>query len=417
MTDSQRVPLVLVGGLADVPVRLVADRLCGTDRATAYVHHDLRRIDDGVVRRHIRLGACEHLATLQLAHGCVSCTLREDLLPLLRGLARQPEVRRIVVRLDAAMAPERVCRELHNGVVDDVPVLDDMEIEAVVTALDQSTWFAAATGDDSLREHGLHGGPDDDRTLAQLAVAQVEFADVVVLAGTAPDAWTAARTGAVLERLAPSAALLELSGVDAESVRAAAPPDSPHGLPRDPHGWLVQGEPPLQPDCGVELLTFEAQRPFHPLRLHEAIDVLLDGVVRTRGRAWVASRPDEMFWIESAGGGLGIRHAGPWLASPHGPAWEDVSAERRTVAALRWHPVWGDRAQELVILTHRADPAELEQALRHALLTDRELADGREAWARYPDPFGTWHTDPCDDAGSAAEREALDVPARPDELP
>jgi len=48
------------------------------------------------------------LTVLELAHGCVSCTLREDLLPLLRRLARRPEVTRIVVRLDEAMEPEPV---------------------------------------------------------------------------------------------------------------------------------------------------------------------------------------------------------------------------------------------------------------------------------------------------------------------
>ncbi len=55
--------------------------------------------------------------------------------------------------------------------------------------------------------------------------------------------------------------------------------------------------------------------PFHPGRLHEAIDDLLDGVVRVRGRAWLASQPDAVVWIESAGGGLGVGNAGRWLAA------------------------------------------------------------------------------------------------------
>lgn len=147
-------------------------------------------------------------------------------------------------------------------------------------------------------------------------------------------------------------------------------------------------------DCGVGLLSFTAPRPFHPKRLHEAIDVLLDGVVRTRGRAWVASQPDVAFWIESAGGGLGIGHAGPWLDSPDGPEWTDVSPERRTLASLRWDPVWGDRAQEIVVVTDEATPEEVEAALRGALLTDDEMS---EDWSSYDDPFGDWHEEPCED--------------------
>lgn len=410
MTDPHRVPLVLLSGLAADAVRLLADRFTADSPATALVHHDLRHVDDGVVRRRVRLGSAERIEAVALDHGCVSCTLRRDLLPLLRALSRRPEVERIVVRLDEAMEPEFVCRELHTALVDDAPVIDDLEVEAVITAVDQASWFTDATGERTLHEAGLDGGPDDDRTLAQVAVAQAEFADVLVLAGAAPDAWTAARTGAVLQRLAPRAAMLGLSGSGAARLLGTVPGRGHRGMPRDLHGPLVTGQPPLDADCGVTLTMFTAQRPFHPQRLHDALDVLLDGVVRTRGRAWLAGRPDDHLWIESAGGGLGIRLAGRWLDSPHAPAWEDVSPERRTLAALRWDPVWGDRVQELAVLSHRADPVVIDHELRRALLTDDELAAGPEAWRGYPDPFGTGHDEPCDDSSGAEPASTGDLP-------
>jgi G3E family GTPase len=199
---------------------------------------------------------------------------------------------------------------------------------------------------------------------------------------------------------------VELSRTDVAGLYAAVPADARRGEVGDMHGALLRGQPPLHPDCGIELLVFTAQRPFHPERLHDAIDLLLDGVVRTRGRAWVASQPDVAFWIESAGGGLGIGHAGPWLASPGGPDWAEVSPERRTLASLRWDPVHGDRAQELVVVTDQAAPEEIEQALLGALLTDEELAEGETAWRDYPDPFGEWHEDPCEDTETEADRHA-----------
>jgi hypothetical protein len=70
---------------------------------------------------------------------------------------------------------------------------------------------------------------------------------------------------------------------------------------------------------------------------------------------------------------------------------------------LGWHPRFGDRAQDVAVLSHDADPAGIEAALAAALLTDAELAAGEEAWRALPDPFGWWHTDPCDPpAGLAA---------------
>ena len=415
MTHHPRVPLVLVSGLAPGPNAELAELLRAAGPGTAVVHHDLREIHSGVVRRRLRLGEDDELTVLELAHGCVSCTLREDLLPLLRRLARRPEVSRIVVRLDEAMEPEPVSWAIRNVLVGDHPVSDDVDLRAVLTVVDCVTWLADATGDEVLAERNLQGSPEDERTVAQVALAQVEFADVLVLAGAATDAWSAAKGAAVLDRVAPSIPRVELARVDGHSVLDAVPANARRGEVTDMHGALLRGEPPLHADCGIALLAFTARRPFHPERLHDALDVLLDGVVRTRGRVWVASQPDVAFWIESAGGGLGIGHAGPWLAAPDGPAWTDVSPERRTLASLRWDPVHGDRAQELVVVTDHATPDEIEAALLGALLTDEELADGAEAWLRYPDPFGDWHEEPCEDTETDPARHDATAANRKDD--
>ncbi|MGC7099726.1 ribosome hibernation factor-recruiting GTPase MRF [Amycolatopsis lurida] len=408
MTEDLRIPLTLIGGLAPGASAALADRLRAGEPGTAVVHHNLRRIHEGVVTRRLQLGGRDQLTVLELAHGCVSCTLRQDLLPLLRKLSRLPEVRRIVVRLDEAMEPEPVCWALEHTLVGDRPVLDDVRVEAVAAVLDRATWLTDVTGDDTLDERGLLASPEDERTLAQVGIAQVEFADVLVLDGDAPDAWSAAKTAAVLDRLAPAAARLELATTT--EVRDAVPAGARRGEVTDMHGPLLSGEPPLAEDCGIALLTYSRTRPFHPERLHDAIDVLLDGVVRTRGRVWVASQPSMALWVESAGGGLGIGHAGHWLAADDGPEWTDVSPERRTLASLRWDPEFGDRAQELVVLTHQATPQEVAAALDAALLTDAELAAGPEAWSRYPDPFGEWHEEPCeeDEKPSGHEVSAAD---------
>lgn len=406
MTAKHRTPLIVTSGLSPDANRDLANRLRGSSRGTAVVHHDLRQVSSGVVLRTVWLGSSESHTTLELAHGCVSCTLREDLLPLLRRLAARPDVERIVLRLDESLEPEQVGWAIHHVLVDDRPVIEDVEIEAVVTAFDAGDWLHDALGDETMAERGLPGSPDDERTVAQVALAQVEFADVLVYAGDLPDAWTLAKTNAVLRRVAPTAPIVGLSAVSRDVLLGAVPHHARRGAAEDPHGSLLRGEPPLHTDCGVTVVPFSARRPFHPERLHEAIDVLLDGVVRTRGRVWIASQPDTALWIESAGGGLGVGRLGPWLDSPEAPSWEDVSRERRALASLRWDPFFGDRHQELVVITHDAEPRGIEAALRAALLTDEELAQGRDVWTRYPDPFGQWHEEPCDDI-ERPETEAI----------
>lgn len=397
MSDSSRTPLVLITGLASRP----AERLALAFRATpgtAVVTYNLREVTQGVVRRRLMMGAHDQVNVLELAHGCVSCTLREDLLPILRTLAQRPEVQRIAVRLDEAMEPEPVCHAIEHFLVGDVPASDLVRLEGIFAVIDLERWFDEATGDALLEERDLIASPEDERTLAQVALSQVEFADVLVLAGAAPDAWTGERTTAVLDRVAAGIPRIPLDGLDASTALATVPATARRGELTDPHGPLLRGEPPLTTDCGVSTILYSARRPFHPERLHEALDVLLDGVVRTRGRAWVASQPGAALWLESAGGGMGIGHAGPWLAADDGPGWDDVPAERRALASLRWDPRFGDRAQELVIVAHRATSDEIVAELDAALLTDEELASGEPMWATYPDPFGAWHQEPCEDS-------------------
>lgn len=393
-------PLTLISGLVPAATADLAEQVRAARPGTAVVHHDLREIGSGVVRRRLQLGVRDETTVLELAHGCVSCTLREDLLPLLRRLAGTSGVRHIVVRLDEAMEPEPVCWAIRHVLVGDRPVSDFVTIDGVHTVLDRGTWLADATGADTLAERGLQASQDDERTVAQVALSQAEFADVLVLTGAA-DAWTDAKTAAVLDRVAPAAWRT--------SRLAEVPAGARRGQVTDMHGPLLHGEPPLGADCGVATLLFRVQRPFHPQRLHDALDVLLDGAVRTRGRVWVASQPDVALWLESAGGGLGVGHAGPWLAAPDGPGWTDVSPERRTLASLRWHPVFGDRASEVFVVTDQATPAEIEAALSAALLTDAELAAGRREWLSYEDPFGAWHEEPCGDADETTT-ETQDAP-------
>jgi G3E family GTPase len=383
--------LLVVTGLEPVGVERVIARIRTADPDAVVIHHKLDDVGAGIVRRRIRDRRRDDWETLNLAHGCVSCTLRLDLLPLVRSLAGR--VGRIVLHLDPVLEPEQVCWALRHVVVDGAPVADRVDLRGVVTALDARTWLDDATGDEPVTERGLAELPDDDRTVAQVVVGQAEFADLLVHTGSV-DAWAQARVDAVLARLAPTALRSHVAGLDDDLVllrRAHA--EARRGDPDDVHASLLRGSPPLDADCGVRLLAFSARRPFHPDRLHEAIDLLLEGIVRVRGRIWLATRPSDVLWLESAGGGLRIGGAGQWLAETGD--WDTVSDERSAIAALGWHPRYGDRAQDVVVLAHALDADGLDAvraALQGALLTDTELAAD---WSGFPDPFGFEHTDPC----------------------
>lgn len=411
MSDDGRTPVVLVAGLdADASAR-AADALVVA--GVTLVHHDLSRLGEGIVVATVRsvdLDGEERVVTTELAleHGCVSCTLRADLLPLLRRLHRRSSVESIVLRLDPTMEPEQVSWAISHVVVAgvpgfvDAPAALDVVVRATIVCVDEDTWLTSATGDEE-----LPGAVDDDeRTLAQVAVGQVRFADALVVAGCDPalrEPWESARLMAVLRRLAPGAPMMielpqrRLTPILLAQLMTAIPAGSRCGRVSGPHDPLLSGQPPLDDDCGVRLVEFNSDRPFHPQRLHDAIDTLLDGVVAAQGRLWLADHPDDALWLDGAGGGLRIAAGAPWLAAmePAERAVEDPV--RVAMSALRWHPVYGDRHSTVVVLVHRPDGGRIQHALRAACLTDAELAGGQRYWDTLPSPFGLTHVDPCAD--------------------
>ncbi|MGY1750340.1 ribosome hibernation factor-recruiting GTPase MRF [Modestobacter sp. SYSU DS0511] len=420
---APRTPLVLVTGLLpDLTARAAVPLL---DRpGTVVVHHDVSGLDGGVVVRTVREsgpgGITQETAAIRLAHGCLSCTLRLDLLPLLRTLGRRADVSRVVLQLDPALEPERLCWSIADVVLDHQPgeepagapetAGDHVQVTGVLAVLDAATWFDAATGEEDMADAGLAATADDERTLAQVAIAQVRFADAVLLAGEPADAWSGARLTAVLDRLLPGAPRAALGTAHPDELLTALPRDARRGRVSSPHDPLLAGQPPLDDDAGVGLVRFAADRPFHPERLHDALDVLLDGVVCTRGRLWLATQHDRAVWLESAGGGLRVGDAGPWLdrLGEDAELWAQVDPQRAAAASLRWDPVFGDRDVQLVVLTHRQSPMAITTTLFAALLTDAELAAGPDLWATWPDPFGTWHEDPCE-ASTPADPSDLHI--------
>lgn len=388
-----RTPVILVAG------QLETDTVVGAllrAPGTVVVEH---RFDGHVVRRTTASLRDHVLSTvesgLELAHGCVSCTIRNDLLVLLRQLHRRDDVARIVVHLAPWLEPEPICLAVNNvrvrvapGYVDG-PAALDVSIAAVVTCVDSSTWLQQALADDEL---------DDGRTVAQVVVGQAEFADVIVLNRADPFA------AGALRRLAPRARVrVGADGIEAALLNLYR--DARRGRSDDPHDMLFAGQPPLDSRGPIRLLPFEARRPFHPQRLHDCLDLLLDGVIRTRGRIWLASQPEHAMWLESAGTGLRVTSAGKWLAALTPPELAGVGTERRLLGELAWDERYGDRHTAMAILVCGARPADILDALGGALLTDDEFA-APAGWPLLDDPFGDWHEDPCDALTEPADNAA-----------
>lgn len=380
-----RIPVILVAGqeLTDA----LANELLQT-AGTVVIRH---RFDGQVVCRSMimvqRGVVTTAQAPLELAHGCVSCTIRNDLLVLLRKVSRRSHVHRVVAHLGPWLEPEPIYWAIQNVRVavgpgfQDGPAARDVEVVGVITGVDDAVWLAQALGDEEL---------PDGRTVAQVVVAQAEFADILVCAQPSED------LPAVLARLNPTARVI--ANVDAvEDALRRIPAGSRRGRSDNPHGPLLAGQPSLQAAGKVQLIEFWARRPLHPDRLYGALDTLLENVIRARGRLWLASNGEQVMWLESAGGGMRVSSAGQWLAAMGASQLAYADPERRAMADAFWDERHGDRHTAVVVLVCGANSEVILDALRGALLTDEEM-HYPDRWPQLNDPFGDWYEDPCSEA-------------------
>ncbi|MFG3254212.1 CobW family GTP-binding protein [Streptomyces sp. NPDC048172] len=385
---GERLPVVLVAGLHADARRAAVEGLLRAVPGAVALHHDLSAAaSEGSVRRTVRshAGALDE-GKAPLVNGCACCALREDLVPELLRLAESRTCALAVVELWDSVEPQAMAEVVaaHSA--------DALAVTGVLTAVDPALVLPYLAAAEDLAEAGLAAAPTDERTVADTFARQLEYAPVLVLAEGAEGA-----EGADGEEEADEAdrELLRQLHPVARRVRA----DDGAGLARvATEGFDVGAAAARQyPACallpqeadaeGVTTLVWRARRPFHPARLHAALQELACAAVRSRGRFWLADRPDTLLSWDAAGGALCVEERGPWLAALPDAAWEMVPAVRRAAAALDWHPVQGDRGQHLVFTAPGLDADGLGALLDSCVLTDAEHAGGPDAWRRYAGAF------------------------------
>ncbi|MDA1359329.1 GTP-binding protein [Glycomyces luteolus] len=395
-----RPALTLLTGFAPKATREAADLLTLADPGLLVVTYDLAELlDTGTVRRLVRdgRGVIED-ERVTLEHGCISCTIREDLLPALVRLARSRPANDLALLLPPSMEPEAVTTACGWCHVDGAPVTDAIRIDSVVAVCDPGSLLETLDSDQDLADRRLQAADDDTRSVSEVAARQIEFADTVLL--WAPDSehdsafngYERTRLAVLLQRLNPWARhlVLELpepSWLSARIRRSGRfDPDAPEPHGRGLEGYAVGCHEP-EPDCGVVASVYRARRPFHPERFHRALPTLAGRTLRGRGHLWLAGQPDTIVAWESSGGGVSMGDMGRWLAATPDEEWEESSPERRVNADLYWDAEFGDREIQLAFVGIHFEADEIAAVLDACLLTDDEAAEGFAAWREYPDPF------------------------------
>jgi G3E family GTPase len=157
-------------------------------------------------------------------------------------------------------------------------------------------------------------------------------------------------------------------------------------------GWLQElrgAHVPETVEYGISSFVYHARRPFHPQRFWELIHSEWEGVIRSKGWFWLASRHDFTGSWSQAGGACRHGMAGIWWSALDETQWPEDADQRARIRKNVDGP-WGDRRQELVFIGMEMNEAEIRAQLDACLLTEEEMAFGLERWKDFPDPFPRW---------------------------
>ncbi|XWX03118.1 zinc metallochaperone GTPase ZigA [Aggregatilineales bacterium SYSU G02658] len=332
---------------------------------------------------------------VEMTNGCICCTLREDLLVEIGKLAREGRFDYLLIESTGISEPLPVAMTFSfpvPGVAEQL--MDIARLDTMVTVVDAASFLKDYKEGQRLKDLNMAAGDQDTRTLSDLLIDQVEFANVIVI--NKIDLVSEEELGQledILRHLNPVARLIRAANGQVNLHDVLNTGLFNLEVAQSSAGWLkeLEGEhTPETEEYGISSFVFKARRPFHPRRFMDFLSGdHMRTLLRSKGFFWLASRFDVGINWSFAGRIARVSPAGRWLAATPHDQWPRT-ADVADYLEKYWEEPFGDRRQELVFIGMDMPKDEMLRLLNDALLTDEEMAASPNDWARLPDPFPRW---------------------------
>lgn len=270
-----RLPVTVLSGFLGAGKTTVLSHILHNreGKKVAVIVNDMSEIniDSAMIQSDVSLNRSEE-TLVEMSNGCICCTLREDLLVEVGRLAKDGRFDYLVIESTGISEPlpiaETFTFEDENGVsLSDVATLDTM-----VTVVDAVNFLNDYDEAKYLQEAGESLGEDDERTVSDLLVDQVEFADIILVSKTdLAEPSDVSRLTAIIKTLNTQAHIVPIANgkVDINAVLNTELFDFDRA--QQAPGWLkeMRGEHvPETEEYGIRSFSYEARRPFHPKKFY-----------------------------------------------------------------------------------------------------------------------------------------------------
>ena len=394
----QKLPVTVLSGFLGAGKTTVLTHILNNreGKKVAVIVNDMSEIniDQSMVQNDVSLNHKEE-KLVEMSNGCICCTLREDLLVEVKELAKAGKFDYLLIESTGISEPLPVAETFTFADEDGISLSDVSTLDTMVTIVDAVNFLKDFNEAKYLQEVGESLGDEDQRSVADLLVDQVEFADIILISKTdLVKQGDIDKLKAVIRNLNTHAQIIPISNGEISGQEILSTGLFDFERAQQAPGWLkeLRGEHvPETEEYGISSFVYKARRPFYPKKFHDFLHSkeLSGKLIRSKGYFWLATRPQFAGTWNQAGGIAHHGFAGMfWKAIPENRWPQDQ--ESLDYIKEKWVEPFGDMRQELVFIGQGLDQKHITQLLDNCLLSDADLLLGKDHWAKLPDPFPDW---------------------------
>ncbi len=329
---------------------------------------------------------------VELSNGCICCTLREDLLIEVEKIVKRGDVDQIVIESTGISEPVPVAQTF--SYIDDESGIDLTNIcrlDTMVTVVDAHRFVNDMYSEDLLKDRDQGVSEEDERSISDLLIDQIEFCDVLILNKVdLVEEKDLAQLEIILRKLQPAAKFIKTRFADVAINEVVNTGSFDYEKASQSAGWIKEltegghaNHTPETEEYGISSFVYKRRLPFHAERFNQWMENMQSNIIRAKGIVWLAQYNHVACLFSQAGSFVNIHPITYWVDAMKEEQKREILDARPEVKE-NWDPEYGDRETQFVIIGSDLNVDEITKSLDKCLVDSQEIdAD----WSQLHDPY------------------------------